>query len=699
MGNIRQQKLGFTGKLSPTGVDPNAGASLRQLAGIADQASQVAFNIGAKKRKKEGELAGQVVSRDAEGNVIAPQFESDLTVFGESFNKSAILAHRAQIQIDSKSRLDALQEEHKLDPEAFRANAEAFKQGTLKSMPEELANIISLDIDSSVSSRMGQLNKDFFRRQDRKQKATVEEGLESATDDILNATRTGDIERQTQLILEQNAALDAAVEAGMIDPVIAANRKEDVRERIAEQSALREIDEIIFNEDLSLEEQVSKGVEFLESLRTSDLKDLSPEQKDSLINVVNAKVGGLQTQLAQERSKKTIEQTRQISNLKINAGLGLAPPEELMEETEKLFNNGLISGNERTSIITDILKGQKGKIDIAKNDDLVAQKLGGRNDIVLDQKVIDSYYKRNVMPLLDEMPPELKVAAQANFITQLRAVPKQIKQEISNNILSGDPDLIIQAGDLVDRIDEVPGLADLAVNASQRAFIQTVTDLSTSLGPEQAVILAKELTDPRDKARIEAKENEIKSEKMEEDYDSIVEDNFESFFGTDLLVDNINKSSVNREYKQLFESYFKAGMSKDRAEEKAINVLKTNWKESQFGFMKHPPESFYQVGSNVNYIKKQLKRDITTGFVGFDFNVNNIFLLSDEQTARKASQGHPDYRVMVIDDNGELQVLKGRWAPDMQKEQERQLKENEKLFKKDRDFKTRQVIPELGGIN
>lgn len=709
MGNIRQQKIGFFGQLQPTGVDPTVGNRLKALAGIAEDVGEVALGRVQQEAVKRGQLKGAKVQRDEEGNIIPPELESDFTIFGQNFNKAAILANRAQIQIDSKERLDALQEEHKLDPEAFKNATEAFKQGTLRGMPEELANIIALDIDSSVASRTGVLNKAFFKREDAKQKATIAEGIETATDDILNSVRTGDEERSTRLIIEQNAALDAAVDAGMINPIAAENIKETVRERISQQNTLRQVDEIIFNEDLSLQERVDKGVDFLGSLRDSELKDLSPEQKDALVNVVGAKINGLQTQLAQELSQKTIEQTRQVSNLKVNAKLGFSNPEDLMEETELLFNTGLISGNERTSIMTDILKGQKGKVNIARDDALVSKKLMGANEVVLDQKVVDDYYDRNVLDQIKDLPPGVKIAEQALFVDRLKMVPKRIKQELSNNILSGDPELILQAGDLVNRLDEIPGLVDLVVNASQRAFINDVTDFSLSMSPEEAVKLAKELTDPRDKARIEAKEEEIKTEKMREDYPDVVENAFEGFFGGDFLVDNVNKESVNREFETLFESFFKAGMDKDRAEEKAIDLLKTNWKESQFGFMKHPPETFYSVGGEVDYIKDQLNAELVKGTIGLEFKKENIFLLSDETTGRTASQGQPNYRVMVIDNNGEIHmpVLSdedgkptNRWMPDMQSEADRQTKENEELFSKERKFKTRKdIIPDLGSIN
>lgn len=258
-------------------------------------------------------------------------------------------------------------------------------------------------------------------------------------------------------------------------------------------------------------------------------------------------------------------------------------------------------------------------------------------------------------------------------------MPTQIKREIENNLLSGDVDLIVQSSELINRIDEIPGLPELAVSANQRAFAEQVVNLSQNLEPEQAVNIARELTDPRDKARVDARSQLIKDEQLQEKYSDWVEDGFEGFFGGDFLVDNVNKQAVEAEFKTNFEAFFKAGMDESRAKEKAIGLLQRNWKESQFGFMKYPPEEYYRVGQDVDYMKDQLVSDIRKGFVGIEFKKKNVFLLSDEKTSRKAAQGTPDYRVMVIDNNGEIQMLSGRWKPDAQKEQDRQIQQNEAL--------------------
>ncbi len=690
----RQQQIGFFGKLRPTGVDQTAGAKSSAIAGLFDQVGGLAFQEGAKQRVKQGKIAGALsVKRDEEGKVLAPESESDLTLFGQAFNESALLAHRAQIGIDSKESLDRMQNEHKLDPEAFKNATIGAKKGLLKGMPDEVAAIVGLDFDSSVSSRLSQLNKSMFKRETESQKATFRAGLESVTDDLLNATRTGDAQRKADLILENNASINQAVESGLMSPIEAEQAKEGIRERITQQETLNQVDEIVFNEDLTLEEQAKKGVDFIKSLRNSKLEDLNPEQKDSLLAVVERRVGDIFQNLKSQQLQRDIAKEKVISNLKISVSMAQESAKDgelidlvaLTEQTEQLHNDGDISESERTSIGTKIAKTDEIINDIMLADKRILARMSGDDSILMNQSDVDSFYKRKLANDIETLDPVTANVANANFITQTRSVPSQVKSQITSNILSGDPDLIKQSADLIDRIDNIPGLKELAVDASQRAFVDHVVALSDNMEPEQAIKLSRELTDPRDSARIEAREQTIKSEKMRQDYKGDVDSAFSQWVGND-LTDNINLQEVTREYSVLFESFFKAGMDEGPAREKTLELLKRNWKDSDFGFMKHPPETYYNVQGETDYIKEQLVSDLNAGTIGgIKANSDNVFLLSDEDTDRQAGQGQPSYRVMVLDDSGQMTFPtltdengnpSNRWMPDADLERDKQLKEN-----------------------
>ena len=692
---MAQQRIKAFGTLAPTGVDTSAANTLRTMAGLTSQIGGIAFQEGAKKRQKEGQLEGaQSAKRDEEGKLEKFKAKSDFTIHGEAFNKAAVLAHRAQIGIDTKQRLEELQREHELNPKAFQNAAKGFRDGTLQGMNPELAAIVSRDIDASIANKQSVLLDGAFKREKAQQRSTALTDIESNIDDLTKAVRDGNAEEVTRLTINGKAQLDAWKETGSISADEHRRFTEDAAERIQQQAALQEVESIVFNEDLSLEEQFKKGAEFVESLRTAELKDLSAEQRDSLVKVVGSKVNDVGRQIAAEQRARDLEAEKLVSNLKVQANLIVdrakdgesVPLADMVEQTELLHDKGRISGNERTSLLTKIAKAEDEMIRISLADKRIVARLKGDNSIPMKSNDVDSFYKRNVADDIERLPPEMQNVAKAEFILKSRSIPSQIKLDLSSQVLSGDPEQIKQALDLVDRIDNVPGLANLAVNATQRAFMDNVVNLSQSMVPEQAIALAQKLTDPDNKARVEARENEIRTEKMPLKYEDVVENAFEAGFfdfgslpGADQLRANINKEIVEAEYKDLFESFFKAGMSKEGAERKATEILQTNWKESDFGFMKYRPEDYYQVGGNTEYMRDQLYSDLTTGqtpSIGVKFSKDSLMLMSDEETARTASQGAPTYKMLALNDNGEIVNFPGRWSPDAKAEMERQQKEN-----------------------
>jgi hypothetical protein len=684
------QKIKTFGTLTPTGADSSAANTLRAMAGLTAQVGDIAFQEGAKIQQKKGALEGaQSAERDEEGKLKPLEKKSDFTIHGESFNKAAVLAHRAQIGIDTKQRLEELQREHELNPKGFASAAKGFRDGTLQGMNPELAAIVSRDIDASIANKSSALQEFAFKREKAQHRSTSLDSIESQTNDILNAIRTGDEATATQAAILQDIELDEWVSTNTISADEARKVREDREDRSIEQAALGDIEKIVFNEELSLEEQFKKGSEFVESLRTKDIKDLSPEQKDSLVRVVGAQVNDVGRQIAATQSGRDLEAEKIVSNLKVQANLIVdrakdgesVPIADLMEQTELLHNKGMITGNERTSIVTKIAKAEEEMSRISLADKRIVARLSGDNSITMKPNDIDSFYKRKIADDIEQLPPEMQNVAKAEFVLKTRSIPQQIKADLSSQVLSNEPDQMKQALDLVDRIDNVPGLANLAVSASQRAFMENVVNLSQSMVPEQAIALARDLTAPANKARVEARELEIRTEKMPSKYADNVEGAFESFWlGTDQLMAGLNKEIVEKEYKELFESFFKAGMSKEGAEKKTVDILQTNWKESDFGFMKHRPEDYYQVGGNTDYMRDQLFKDLKEDFIGSEFSKESLMLMSDEETARTASQGAPTYKVLGLDGNGEFVGFPGRWSPDAKAEVERQQGENLKMI-------------------
>ena len=638
----RQERIGFYGKFRPTGVDTSGAEKLKALAGLSSQVSGMAFQEGTKQREKQGKIEGaQSAQRDEEGKLIPMEQESEHGIFGRSFNQAAIVAHRAQVGIDTKAELDRIQEENKLDPAAFENAAQGSRKGMLKGMNPELAAIVSLDYDQSVSSRLSKLNSDFAAREHRNNQAVSQQRIESFTDDILNATRSGDDVESARLLIESNSELNAMVESGIIDPVAAEKTKENIRERILNQKALSDIDEVVFNEDLPLKTKIEKGYALLKDLRKEELEDLNPEQKDTLLREVGNKIRGLESEYK------------------------------------------------------SMLSSEKKEIDYSN---IEKKRSGGHPEIVLDQKVVDSYYSEVVALELQGSTDEERTAEQAKFVATTKYVPKALKQEISNSLLSGDVDLIVNASDTLTRLEKTPGLAESIVKPGQRAFAQLVSDLSKNMTGDEAVERARTITDPRNKPEVERREQEIKDNEWRDDYQDWATDEFPT-------IDGVSSATVTKEFSDLFESYYKTNPDESTAREYANDTIARNWKESEFGFMKYPPELYYDTPSSV--MREQLARDIKDrrtyeGDEKIDFNNEDLFLMTDKRTSNEAAKGRPTYRVMIRDTNGQLHILDKRFQPDDSQFKDKQLDANIKraraMFEGREEPKTEEEITKSLGF-
>lgn len=114
----------------------------------------------------------------------------------------------------------------------------------------------------------------------------------------------------------------------------------------------------------------------------------------------------------------------------------------------------------------------------------------------------------------------------------------------------------------------------------------------------------------------------------------------------------------------------------------AENTVKRNWSVFNGYAMKYSPENYYAVAGSSDYITEQLFNDITKENIFAEpVKRDEIMLLSTERTARTASGGLPEYRVVIVKD-GSITPLQGYyWKPDTEKERERIRRANERKLK------------------
>ena len=680
-----RKPIGYYGQFTPTGVDESAARRYRALAGIAEDVGQMAFKIGASKAQEAGQRAGAIAGEKAVEEGIDPEKKegllSSLSIYDQSYNNAMESAYLAGITTDAKLGLERLATENPDDSQMFKERADQYVSGIIGGVPEEYRDLVESTINNYANQAGNSVYKNEIARNRNEAESAIQLAINLHRDEAAKNARDGDEAQALLNTQHHDLLIDSMVASGFMLPDQAQIEKDKAARRNQQQKQIGDLESIIFNEDFTLQEQYDKGLRFVEQIREAEIADLAPEEKDQLISVLEGKVDDLRVKISREEAGVSQEVGRQISDLIIAAKNDLRPKDEIIEEANQLYDAESITYQQRASIINAAMSQSQAEINKAESIKRVSQSLQGDESALPTQKDIDTFYDEN-RASFDESPN--KTAAQAQLIDSTRQVPTRVKSEVEAALYSGDLNQITNAIDLIDRVDNIPGMFDALITPNQKALALQMTTLAEVMPIEQAAIEARKLTDPRNTDRINAARQAIKDEKYPEKYPKWTDDALGD-------MPAIAGARATRQFGQLFELYYTNGMTESQAKAEAEKAMTANWKESpDFGFMQYRPEDYYAVNGQTDYIKDQLYIDVTTEFQ-FPERVDkdDIFLVSDDYTAQTAATGRPAYIVMVRQANGELTTLQDRdgslyYTPDQQAEIEKQREIIEGKFKRAR---------------
>jgi hypothetical protein len=667
-------KFKDTTQIQRADLNTGAAAGFETFASTLRSFSSTATQYAAPKILSQQQMAGGQAFEKGE----TPEFKAEGFIGGKTaaaFNKGLRSAYVASIDNDNRETLARFENENPDDLASFNKLSGEYAGSTLQHIDPVSRPIIEASINNMISSGRTRVQGREIARINGEAEDQRSLELKGASDAANLESFNGQPENAAVSLLVALGAIEAKVEAGDITPAEGQLLRRDTERKTAEEfmrgNLMREADSDSIEGAFSRLDEMSKKPE----------KGFTTQEWDTFIGSVQADLIQKQSRAMHAKADLTIDQTRDISNLKIRAATGTGSAGQIIQETEEKFNAGMISGGERTSIITATMNGQRRSQKKAMDFDAAAKKWGGDASQVLDNKVVDEFYSVKVAPAFEGMPPEMVEAEKANYVDRFKRVPAALKAEIANGLQSNDVDLIAQSAGLMDRLDEVPGLVDRSFSAADQAFASQVVSLSQNMEPQEAVKLARQITDPANSARVEAAESRIKAELKSdpEMYRGTVDDHFDPFFGS-TKVDEVSGWTLAREYKSQYESFVKAGMSEGSAKEKALNIIGRNWSVSEVTgkVMKYAPDQYYQVNGSVDYIKPQLIADIKENFVGAEFS--DAVLIGGKHTSRTAATGQPEYSIMLVTDEGLIPLQAGSWKPDMQKEIDRVTTENKAMI-------------------
>ena len=552
----------------------------------------------------------------------------------------------------------------------YQNKVQSQMQGLIGAMPEEYRgqaqNLYArLDNPTSIKIADNERKKNLaIANTEVRQAATVaEKGLS-------NAAFAGDAASTADFATEYAVSLQRLVDQGDMTTDRQAELLTAQDERIIVQGKLGEVDRAIRAEGRTPEQQIEDGRAIVEALRENPDADLSAEKNQELITKLNAAVASKAVAYSKEKATLTVEEQNIKADYNTSVKLSTKTPSELISEAYDLQARGILSPAERSSYEVEIQKTSVAEI--TKNRDIadVSNLVSGAPQptdraVVATQKSVDDYYELTEPGT--PLDPDLRSTVQANIAAKTGYIPTQVRTEIRNSLRSNDPTKIEYAVETIDRIQSIAGIGEQAFNAQEVAFADQVMDAMNYMSMEKAIENANNITAsdrPERRAMAETRANQIKEDKdtFADAYRGEIISEFKGTFTweSNFIKNNPSLPLMIKDYGKLVENLYKSGtVDIESAKVKAMKLINANWKDGEFGLMKYPPNQFeaYKLPGtgDTTYARDQLKSELLEQ--GLDVPRENIYLESDEETARTASSGKPTYRVTVELDDGTINAV------------------------------------------
>jgi len=280
---MAQKPIGYYGEFRPTGVDQSAARRFEALAGLADQVNELAFNVAAKKRAKQGQEAGMAAGIKAaeEGKPVEEKkgFLSGISIFDQAYNSALEKSYVASIDTDARENIARIAEESNGDITRFDEMSAQYLNGLSGGISEDYQNLIQLSVDPVVASARSQVQSQQIVRQRKETDERLVNNINTAVDSGVRLASLGDTEAAMMSLQSATESIKARVEAGVISPAAS--------------------ETLIKNASVTIESAIGRGalkntfqergaiaaVEFIQKVQDTPIKGFTVEQQGNLVDV------------------------------------------------------------------------------------------------------------------------------------------------------------------------------------------------------------------------------------------------------------------------------------------------------------------------------------------------------------------------------------------------------------------------------
>jgi hypothetical protein len=665
---MAQKRIESYGRFTPSPIDNSASQRMEALAGFAKATGDLAFKIGYQKRQQQGAEEGVAAGIEAAKTGEMVSQPSNFTAYGSSFNESSALAFKAQTKLQLSNIIATAADEHSNDLLAYQAVVQGAYKGLNQNVPDAWKVETNFMFEALNSAAELKIQSTQRAKQKENNSSDIIAGLVTSADDVAALARSGNLADANELAMQMTTDALTAVKNGDMSQDTFNTMADSLKSRMVIQSALGDVDRRIFDPKFTSEEQLQQGRDYIEKLRANPREDLTPEENDTLISTLSAKVSGMESKRAQDDARLTQEQAKAISDLEILIANGVGDPEEKVGMVDKLFGDKKISGAKRTELMNKIFavsKSERTKLDgINKVNNVL--KGDGTSDRTYTQEDVNNHY---VMQTFSEDPQE-RSAQLVFYVQQTGVMPKNLKLEITNKLNAGNSQDLIEAAETLNQLTKIPVVGSTLFTPEERAVADIINSQSSFKSAEELISLVKNMTDPNNQAQREERTFHTTSKSSDNN------NKYRQAFSTDsiraTIREHFNKNWLGTTYNaaqeaelmSTYENIFKqnwiAGFETLKAaSDNAIEMMKTQYSASdEFGVMRFSPTRFHNPVGGWEPIIESMKNEVSAMY---DKPIKKVFVVTDKQTEREIGSNNPSYGVRVLFEDGSFDFPSSRF--------------------------------------
>lgn len=633
----------------PPNVSSGRVEAAESMAETIGAGRQLIVQLGEKAAIKRGQKKAEAVKfkRNKKGITIAPEFAKETLVGqieAEAHNQSLKAAYLASLDSDIRSNVDRIALENPDNIIRFNEQINSFRQGLLDAVDPVAQQHAQANVDVAI----GFARNRVYQNEIKKQQATVDAVLSKEINETSMAAfrqaRNGDLDESAENIAKSFLAVDALVDAGLMDADVAAERKRGIERIASEQNKMRFIDALNIKEANKTLNEWSKSIP----------KGWTPDEWRSFIGQAQVDVNRREAQLKQKAVKLSKEELFEASVQRGKLFLDPAFPADPSKSSQ-------------------------------------------------DRKDVNNYYSVVSQEWADLTPME-RYQENLNFVTKSGIIPDTVVSDINAVFRSGTPDQINAFSHFIQDIREEPKNANILkdIPEESRALAMQISDaVNVNIPIEEAIEIARKNTyglSESDKERIKLESNAMRPTMMKS-LNKMLGDEFDPEFWGDPTIAAPMLSDFNVAFDRFM---VQTGGNGDQARRLAFDSIKGLWGVTRVAgkkrFMKYAPEVLYGInGVDNGWIPDQFESDMKT----LRLNPKNVEITVDFKGARSGQPGYILFRKRkdgpsepIFDKDGNRMA----WTPDFKETKEYFKMKNAPVVVTEKAQQARDALREINDI-